>query len=66
MQPSRNQCVNGTQNSNFDLKIFMSNPNDSTQNYHFVDYSQWLKCFDTILIELSYQNLIKFPKVQSC
>ena len=26
MQPSRNQCVNGTMNLNFDLKFCMSNP----------------------------------------
>ena len=26
MQPSRNQCANGTQNSNFVIKLGMSNP----------------------------------------
>ena len=41
---------------------FMYKPNDDTQNAPSVDYSQWLKRFDTQTKEPNNQNSMKVPK----
>ena len=41
---------------------FMYEPNDDKQNAPSVDYSQWLKRFDTQTKEPNNQNSMKVPK----